>query len=92
MNKVRLTDNEIGSRLKRMWSRRHEPMTRQLIRAYLDDRHPGRGVGLLEMANAVSYYYKPGLDDYVIYPAILNYLKLMAMDLEFDTLYGSYAG
>jgi hypothetical protein len=92
MNKVRLSDSEMAVRLKRMWSRRHECMTRNLMRAYLADRHPGKGVGLLEMAEAVGKYWKPGLDDYVLYPSILHYLKLMAMDLEFDTLYGSYAG
>lgn len=89
MNKVRLTDYEIGSRLKRMWKRRSENMTRNLMRAYLADRHPEKGVGLLSMAEAVGKYYKPGLDDYVIYPVLLHYLKLMVMDLEFDTLYGN---
>lgn len=83
---------EIASRVKRMWRKRYDPMTRHLIRAYLDERHPGRGVSISDMAAAVKSYYKPGLDDYVLYPSVLHYLKLMAMDLEFDTLYGSYAG
>lgn len=83
---------EIASRVKRMWRKRHDPMTRHLIRAYLNERHPGRGVGISAMAESVKAYYKPGLDDYVIYPGVLHYLKLMAMDLEFHTLYGNFTG
>jgi len=44
------------------------------------------------MAESVKAYYKPGLDDYVLYPGVLHYLKLMAMDLEFHTLYGNFTG
>jgi hypothetical protein len=92
MNKPRMDATVIASRVKRMWKKRHDPMTRHLIRAYLDERHPGRGVGISSMAADVAAYYAPGLDDYVIYPGVLHYLKLMAMDLEFHKLYGNYTG
>lgn len=79
---------EIRSRVKRMWKRRLDPMTRCLIRAYLDERK-GKPSGISGLASAVSRFYKPALSDYVIYPTVLHYLKLMTMDLEFDRLYGS---
>lgn len=83
---------EIASRVKRMWKKRHDNMTRHLIRAYLDERHPGKGLGITEMGVLAARYYKPGLDDYVLYPGVLHYLKLMVMDLEFHTLYGNWNG
>jgi hypothetical protein len=82
----------IASRVKRAWRKRHDPLTRSLIRAYLSERHPGRGVGLSDMAAAVARYYYPGLDDYVIYPGVMHYLDLMALDLRFHTVYGDFDG
>jgi hypothetical protein len=84
--------DDIACRVKRMWRKRYDRMTRCLIRAYLDERHPGKGLGITEMAALAARYYKPGLDDYVIYPGVLHYLDLMAMDLRFHTLYGNYTG
>jgi hypothetical protein len=92
MSRLRMDATVIASRVKRMWKKRHDKMTRCLIRAYLDERHPGKGLGITEMGEAAARYYYPGLDDYVIYPGVLHYLKLMAMDLEFHTLYGNFTG
>lgn len=89
MSRPHMSKSEILVRVKKLWKLRHtDKMTKLLLRAYLDERKP-TGIGLTTMHESVARYYKPGLDDYVIYPVILLYLKLMAMDLEFDTLYGN---
>ena len=79
----------IASRVKRMWKLRDDNMTRALIRAYLGDRRNKSG-GISQMADSVAKYYTAGLDDYVIYPVILMYLKLMVLDLDFNNVYGNH--
>lgn len=81
----------IQSRIKRAWGRRHEPLTRALIRAYLNERKSktmGSPGGITEMGELVARYWKPFEDDYVIYPSMLRYLKIMALDTDFNNEYG----
>jgi len=90
VSRPRMNKTEILLRVKKIWNLRHnDKMTKHLIRAYLAERNPLSGLGLSDMRDTVATYYAPGMDDYVIYPVILHNLKLMAMDLEFDTRYGN---
>lgn len=72
-------------KIARCWKLRDKPPWRNLIRAYIGNEKGGNRVALDTMPADVAKYWK-NRDDYVIGPALDDYLKLMLMDVNLDRL------
>jgi hypothetical protein len=78
-------DEQTLIRIEVLWPKRANSQVRHLLRVYLGERRDQSG-SRKDMAAAVAQYYKPGMDDYVINPTLVFYMRLLIMDIDFNSV------